>query len=96
MQYVTSHLRFADGTTVAYDGSANDVKQPLIGVTVVSWANIILNSMISDQLLQIGVVVATSIAGAYVYFPLIQAIAPHVTTNNGNRLNFLPEVWKNI
>ncbi len=88
IQYVTSHLRFADGTTVAYGGSANDVKQPLLGITILVWANIILSAMFKDQLLHIGISIALAIASGYVGFQVIQAVVPHLTTSNGSRLNF--------
>ncbi len=88
LQYVTSHLRFADGTTVAYSGNPSDVKQPLLGMTILIWVNIILSATFKDQLVHIGISIALAIASGYVGFQVIQAVAPHLTTSNGSRLKF--------
>ena len=88
LKYVTSHLRFADGTTVAYGGRPSDVKQELIGVTILIWAQILLGSISDDPLIRIGISIATSLAYGYVSFQLLQAVARNLTTSNGKRLNF--------
>ena len=88
LKYVTGHLRFADGTTVAYDGSPNDVKQELIGVTILVWAQILLGPISENPLIRIGISIATSLAYGYVSFQLLQAVARNLTTSNGKRLNF--------
>ncbi len=88
MHYITSHLRFADGTTVAYGGGPSDVKQPLIGVTILIWAQILLSLMFSDPLVSIGVSIAISFAYGYVSYQLIRTVAPLCVTSNGSRLTF--------
>ena len=88
IQFIASHLRFADGTTVAYGGSPSDVKQPLIGVTILIWAQILLGIMISDSLASIGVTIAISLVYGYVSYQVIRTIAPLCVTSNGSRLTF--------
>lgn len=88
LKFVTSHLQFADGTTVAYGGKPSDVKQELIGVTILIWAQILLGSISEDPLIRIGISIAASLAYGYVSFQLLQAVARNLTTSNGKRLNF--------
>ena len=88
LQYATSCMSFPDGTTITYTGKESDLKQPLIPVTIVFWAQIILNSIIDDPFLDIGVSVASSLASAYVGYQLFRVITPLMLTSNGSRLNF--------
>ena len=100
LKYVVAHLRFADGTTLSYNGSADDVKQPLLGITLLLWATITL-SLIFDgdapsnplffhrhSLVGIALVIGASVANGYFAYQLLRAIAPHLTTNKGSHLRF--------
>ncbi|MBY0375109.1 MAG: hypothetical protein K2Q23_14020 [Bryobacteraceae bacterium] len=87
-KYVTQKLNFEDGTTVTYEGTPATIQQAVLPMTIVIWVQIILNALIDDGILQIGVSVAMSIATAYVAFQLLVLMAGQLVTNHGSRLKF--------
>ena len=64
------------------------MKQPLLGLTILIWVQIIVSAMFHDALLRIGVSIALAIASGYVGFQVIQTVVPLMTTSNGSRLKF--------
>lgn len=88
IKYVLSHLRFSDGTTAEYTGTAEDLKQPLIGITGIIWAQIILGRVFDSAILGLVMAIALGLANAYFAYQLIKVIVPHITTSHGSRLQF--------
>ena len=88
LQYVLSHLRFADGTTAQYTGTPDMLKQPLIGVTAIIWAQILFGNMFSSPVLGILLRVAFGVGQAIFAFQLLKVIFPNILTSNGSRLQF--------
>ena len=88
LQYVTSHLRFPDGTTVSYTAGADSLKQPLLPLTILIWAQILLGIMISNQIVELGLSLAFALAIGYVTFGLTRTIIANLVTSTGSHLNF--------
>ena len=88
VKYVLSNLRFSDGTTAQYTGTAEELKQPLIGITGIIWAQIILGRVFDFAILNLVVAVALGLANAYFVYQVIKVILPHITTSHGSRLQF--------
>ncbi|GEM_PF-4212511 len=88
LKYATSCMRFPDGTTLAYDGSPADIKEPLLPLTILIWAQIILHSIFEDPFIELGLSIAFGLATGYVSYRLLRAITTHLVTSTGSRLNF--------
>ena len=88
IKYVLSNLRFSDGTTAAYTGTAEDLKQPLIGITGIIWAQILLGRAFDSPTLSLVLAVVLAFAKGYFAYELLKVIVPHITTSHGSRLQF--------
>ncbi len=88
MKYSFSHLRFSDGSTAEYVGTEEPLKQPMIGVTAMIWAQILLRYTFSSPILGLLVSVAASLGMAYFVYQVIQVVVANVKTSHGSRLNF--------
>lgn len=88
LKYCASRLRFPDGTTVSYEGTAEMLKAPLLPVTIAIWAQIVLSALFSQPLLKVLVGAAGSIAMVYVLFQVLILVARNLVTNHGSRLEF--------
>jgi hypothetical protein len=88
IQYCVSRLRFPDGTTITYSGKPATIKKALLPVSIVIWAQIILNSIFEDPWIHIGITIASAIATVFVMFPLLYLIASRLKTSNGSQLRF--------
>lgn len=89
LDYFFSNVRFPDGTVAKYDGTGDELKQPLLYVTILIWANIILSSLFSGSaFVSLGVGLITIFANAWVSYQLITVVASRIITNHGSRLNF--------
>lgn len=88
LKYAASCMRFPDGTAVAYTGSPADIKEPLIPITILIWAQFILHSIFEDPFIELGLSIAFGLATGFVSYQLLRVITPHLLTSNGSRLNF--------
>ncbi len=88
LQYVLGHLRFSDGTTAQYNASPESLKQPLIGVTGMLWAQILLSRMFDSPILGLAFTVVLGLGQAYFAYQLIKIIFSGIVTSNGSHLNF--------
>jgi len=92
LHYATGKMRFADGTTVSFTGTPALLQPHLLQVTIVIWAQIILNAIIDDPLVQLVVGVAMSLGLAFVSYQVLRVVAPLLVTNHGSRLEFSASV----
>jgi hypothetical protein len=88
LRYLAQKLQFADGTTVAYEGTPETIEKSLLPISLVIWAQIILGVVIDDEVLDLGVSVAMSVASGYVGYQALLVIARQLVTNHGSRLRF--------
>lgn len=88
LQYLTGRLKFADGTSVKYEGNAAILKEPLLPVAIVIWLEIIMGALVEQPLLSLIVTAVLSLASAYVTFQLMKVVARNLVTNHGSRLEF--------
>lgn len=88
LQYLTQKMRFPDGTTVTFVGTADGIKQPLMAISTLIWARLILDLIFDNRFMEIVIACAGSLALAYFSFELLRAATPMLLTNHGSRLQF--------
>lgn len=78
-----------DGTRARFEGTAEDLKQPLLYVTILVWANILLGRLFKESVfIQLGLSVAFLLANAWVGYLMTTTVVSRLVTSHGSRLNF--------
>lgn len=90
--YVMENLQFADGTRARCEATIAQVSQPLMIITGIIWANIILSNLFKDPLISVVISLGLIVASAYAAVQLYTVLLGNTVTSNGSRLRFLADL----